>query len=113
MGAVCFLSLGILSKIIPNGEHSGFLVLVFPCLMGFGRAVYESTNKGVFADFYPGEKSAGAFANVMMFGTLSSSITFLLNAFKKADYGIYLLIFCSVCTYPGIAYATHSKKRED
>ena len=29
-------------------------------LMGIGRAVYESTNKAIFADFFPGEKSAGA-----------------------------------------------------
>lgn len=28
--------------------------------MGIGRAVYESTNKAIFADFFPGEKSAGA-----------------------------------------------------
>ena len=32
----------------------------FKVLMGIGRAVYESTNKAIFADFFPGEKSAGA-----------------------------------------------------
>lgn len=81
--------------------------------MGVGRAVYESTNKGVFADFYPGEKSAGAFANVMMFGTLSSSTVFLLNSAKQSNLVIYFLIIGSVCTYPGIAYASHLKRTED
>ena len=28
---------------------------VFYVFMGIGRAVYESTNKAIFADFFPGE----------------------------------------------------------
>ena len=33
---------------------------VFYLLMGIGRAVYESTNKAIFADFFPGEAPAVA-----------------------------------------------------
>lgn len=91
---------------------------VFYVLMGIGRAVYESTNKAIFADFFPGEAgqetsldvhvvwlglyaisklqcfqselprlsvqaSAGAFANVFVFGTAASTAAFTLGATSK------------------------------
>ena len=44
---------------------------------------YESTNKAIFADFFPGEQSAGAFANVFVFGTMASTVAFTLGASSK------------------------------
>merc|ERR1712194_298975 len=49
-------------------------------LQGCGRAVYESTNRGIFADFFPGEKANGAFANQMLQSTLSFTLCFFFSA---------------------------------
>ncbi|CAK0799561.1 unnamed protein product [Prorocentrum cordatum] len=86
MGAVCFALLGVLSKVgDPAKWHWG--VLVFYMCMGVGRAVYESTNKAIFADFFPSpEQGPGVFANVFVFGTGSSAAAFLLGALEKTKY---------------------------
>jgi len=46
------------------GGWKGWLVVLY-ILQGAGRAVYESTSKGIFADFFP-DASASAFANCML-----------------------------------------------
>lgn len=112
-GAICFLAIGALSKVFTDGSDMGFGVLIFPILMGFGRAVYESTNKGVFVDFFPGDKSPGAFANVMAFGTLSSSVVFVLNSTDASSVVIWLLMAFAVCTPPSIAAAMWLKSRSE
>jgi len=106
VGSISFFGIGLLSKILGNGEGMGWGVLIFPILMGIGRAVYESTNKGVFNDFYPApETRAGVFANVMVFGTLSSSIVFILDLADQFQVCIIFLIAFSVCTFPCIYFA--------
>merc|ERR1712070_718262 len=47
LGSLAFFGIAFLSKAIPDGSGMGLSVLIFPILMGLGRAVYESTNKGV------------------------------------------------------------------
>lgn len=114
VGSMSFFGIGLLSKILKSGEGMGWGVLIFPILMGIGRAVYESTNKGVFNDFYPAaETRAGVFANVMVFGTLSSSIVFILDLTDQFQLVIILLIAFSVCTFPCIYLAGQMKSRED
>lgn len=46
-------------------------------LAGSGRAVFEATNKAVFADFFPNDKP-GAFANLILLSGGSSSLGFFL-----------------------------------
>jgi hypothetical protein len=113
LGAVAFLAIGVLSKVLHDGAGMGWSVLIFPVLMGIGRAVYESTNKAVFLDFYPQpETHPGVFGNVMMFGTLSSTIVFILSSANVFTVVIYLLIAFAVCTYPGILLAAQIRAKQ-
>merc|ERR1711998_564005 len=95
-----------------DGSTMGTSVLLFPILMGVGRAVYESINKGIFLDFYPSpELHAGVFGNVMMFGTLSSSIVFLLDSWRQQDLVLYLLIGSAICTCPMLILAKQIQEK--
>lgn len=48
-----------------QASMSPFCIQVFYVLMGIGRAVYESTNKAIFADFFPGEVGSIIFLNLL------------------------------------------------
>lgn len=113
LGAAAFLMLAVLSKFVGNPATWGWGVLVFYLLMGIGRAVYESTNKAIFADFFPGEASAGAFANVFVFGTLASTIAFTLGATSKNLSELYLLMIFAILTVPGYITASFVKRCEE
>merc|ERR1712194_955577 len=53
IGAVCF-GLGPVSILVGGCcDTWGWGLIVLYMLQGSGRAVYESTNKGIFADFFP------------------------------------------------------------
>merc|ERR1740139_1610991 len=118
IGAASFFLIGLFSLVFPDAEALGFGAIVFPILMGLGRGVYESTNKGVFNDFYPGpETRAGVFANVMVFGTLSSAIVFALGFLNKsesvaANPVIYLLMIFSATTGPSLLLAWAISKKQ-
>jgi MFS family permease len=103
LGSAAFLCLGIFSKFVGNPLQWGAGSLFFYVFMGIGRAVYESTNKAVFADFFPGEKSPAAFANVFVFGTASSTVAFLLSAYggkSTTNVELYLLLGFAALTPP-------------
>lgn len=87
--------------------------MVFYAIMGIGRAVYESTNKAIFADFFPGEKSAGAFANVFVFGTGASTATYILGATGEDSAELYLLLAFAATTLPGFLVASALKSGEE
>mmetsp|Transcript_27400 Transcript_27400/g.63285 ORF Transcript_27400/g.63285 Transcript_27400/m.63285 type:complete len:442 (-) Transcript_27400:140-1465(-) len=105
LGAISFLCLGIGSKFVGTPAEWGWGVLLFPCFQGIGRAVYESTNKAIFADFFPGPKSPGAFANVFVFGTGASTVAFILGSTNATTYELYFLIAFAALTYPCYALA--------
>mmetsp|Transcript_17768 Transcript_17768/g.41373 ORF Transcript_17768/g.41373 Transcript_17768/m.41373 type:complete len:442 (+) Transcript_17768:75-1400(+) len=100
LGSLAFLSLGIGSKLVHHPDDWSWGVLIFPCFMGIGRAVYESTNKAIFADFFPGPKSPGAFANVFVFGTGASTTAFVLGSTSSGKYEFYLLVAFAALTFP-------------
>lgn len=112
LGAAAFLCLGIFSKFVGNPATWGYGATIFYAFMGIGRAVYESTNKAVIADFFPGEKSPGAFANAFVFGTSSSLAVFLLSTFHYPEPEVYLLILFAVLTLPGFLLAGFLTPRE-
>ena len=61
----------------------GMLVPLY-MLQGLGRGIFESTNKGVIADFFPGPKAAAGFANfVVLSGGASFLMFFSLNPVIK------------------------------
>ncbi|CAE8733026.1 unnamed protein product [Polarella glacialis] len=116
LGSVCFLLVGLLSLITaPAGRGPGgwgWGILAFYVLQGLGRGVYESTNKGIFGDFFPGPQGVGAFANVMVQGTLSSSIGFILVATKTEQAMIYLLLVSATMTFPCYLVARMIQQRK-
>lgn len=100
-GCVAFLCLAFLSKSAANYDEAtgkyvasswGNAVVLFYVFMGIGRAVYESTNKAIIADFFPGDKGPGAFANVFVFGTAASSIAFALGTNSASTDVFYWLV---------------------
>ncbi|CAE7213219.1 Unc93a [Symbiodinium pilosum] len=113
LGATSFLLLAVLSRFVGQPATWGWGVLVFYVLMGIGRAVYESTNKAIFADFFPGEASPGAFANVFVFGTGASTAAFILGATQQDGAEVYLLISFAVLTIPGYIAASLMNRKED
>jgi len=119
-GGIVFGLLAILSWIMRGDpENYGFTVVIFYLLMGTGRAVYESTNKAIFADFFPGDKAPGAFANIFVFGTLSSVVTYALGIAAASDpdgpeytvMGVGLLVF-AVITLPCYMVAAIMKRKQ-
>eukprot|EP00440_Ansanella_granifera_P052836 gb/GFBE01057288.1/.p1 GENE.gb/GFBE01057288.1/~~gb/GFBE01057288.1/.p1 ORF type:complete len:462 (+),score=97.70 gb/GFBE01057288.1/:1-1386(+) len=112
LGSISFILLGLLSRLVGDPAAWGWGVLIFYVLMGVGRAVYESTNKAIFADFFQGEKSAGAFANVFVFGTGASTLAFVLGATQQDLPELYLLITFAVLTLPGFLVASAMKRGE-
>ncbi|CAE7271012.1 Vwa8 [Symbiodinium sp. KB8] len=113
LGAVSFLLLGVLSRYLGHPATWGWGVLVFYVFMGIGRAVYESTNKAIFADFFPGEASPGAFANVFVFGTGASTAAFILGATQQDQAEDWLLILFAILTIPGYLVASLISRKED
>jgi len=110
-GSSCFLAVAGLSLVTwPNDEGPGgwgWGILVFYILQGLGRGVYESTNKTVFADMFPDDKTAGAFANCMMQSTTSSAIGFMLQGLGVFNEIVRILIVCSLITIPAYIFAEH------
>lgn len=53
-------------------------------LAGSGRAVFEGTNKAVFADFFPNDKEA-AFANVIIQSGGSAAIAFFVFPYMSKE----------------------------
>jgi len=131
-GSLCFLGIALLSLItapscdnVPpqfdanlqpvllNGPACwGWGLVVFYVLQGLGRGVYESTNKAIFADFFPGEKSVGGFANCILQNTGSSTIGFIMGTFHVGKWDIIPLIIGAVATVPMLALATQMKQNE-
>lgn len=61
------------------GAWRGWLAVLY-LLQGVGRAVYESTAKGLFADFFPNDSTA-AFANCMLQTSSAFAMCFFLSSF--------------------------------
>jgi len=105
LGALAFLCLGVFSKWIGTPSEWGWGALLFYVFMGIGRAVYESTNKAIIADFFPKEKSPGAFANVFVFTTAASTSAFILGALGTTTPELYLLLAFAGLTLPSFIIA--------
>lgn len=80
IGAACFGSIPLCLYLFRCCNGWGWSLLIFYLLQGTGRAVYESTNRAVFADFFPGAKSEGAFANCMLQSSLAFATCFFLSS---------------------------------
>merc|ERR1712070_808057 len=113
VGSLCFVAIAVLSFVsAPDGKGPGgwgWGITVFYLLQGMARGVYESTNKGVFADFYQGPKAPGAFANAMLQNTASSTVGFALGVAGWDKYEVYPLVIFAALTVPMLVAAGHPK----
>merc|ERR1719387_3335753 len=58
LGSLCFFATPAMVLVFSMKGWGHGLILPY-LLQGSGRAVYESTNRGVFADFFPDAKAEG------------------------------------------------------
>merc|ERR1712087_337070 len=116
-GSLCFLLIAVLSFITaPDGKGPGgwsWGILIFYVLQGLGRGVYESTNKGVFGDTFPGAQGMGAFANCMVQNTFSSTIGFLLNQQSLSKFTVWIMLSFSVFSVPGLLISQSIQRKEE
>lgn len=115
LGSLCFLGIALLSFVkAPEGKGPGswgWGIIVFYVLQGMGRGVYESTNKGVFGDFFPGALGVGAFANCMMQNTFSGTIGFIMGSMNVDSHEVWILLAGSILTVPCLQLALSMKTR--
>mmetsp|Transcript_47025 Transcript_47025/g.98134 ORF Transcript_47025/g.98134 Transcript_47025/m.98134 type:complete len:164 (+) Transcript_47025:1-492(+) len=76
-GAVCAFAIPALTWQGCTGW--GWFLISLYLLQGSFRAVYESTNRATFSDFFPGEKTEGAFANCMLQSSFGFATCFFLQ----------------------------------
>jgi len=79
IGAFAFFTISCLLMLCDNIRDWGQGIVLLYCLQGIGRAVYESTNRSLFADFFP-EQAEAAFSNCMLQSAASFAICFALQA---------------------------------
>ena len=86
----------------------GWLLLSLYFLQGSVRAVYESTNRATFSDFFPGQ-SEGAFANCMLQSSLGFATCFFLQNSLRSDQLSIIIIALAVSTCLGYGLASKLK----
>jgi len=79
LGAISLFCIPLLSFTLSCCNGWGWWLLSLYLLQGSGRAVYESTNRAIFSDFFPGEKTEGAFANCMLQSSAAFAACFFLQ----------------------------------
>mmetsp|Transcript_153 Transcript_153/g.335 ORF Transcript_153/g.335 Transcript_153/m.335 type:complete len:428 (+) Transcript_153:119-1402(+) len=97
-GAVCCF-LGIPFSILSLGccKSWGWWLTTLYLLQGGGRGVFESTNKGVFSDFFPEDPTA-AFANQQLQTTMAFALCFFLSERLKEEILAYIVLLTSLMT---------------
>lgn len=75
-GAVCFFGMSFCTTALNCCSGWGRWIMVLYVLQGMGRAVYESTNRAVFANFFPGEDTELAFANCCLQVNFSKALCY-------------------------------------
>jgi len=78
LGSVSFLLIPLSFFVLGCCSGWDWWLLVLYVFQGIGRAVYESTSKGIFADLFPGQP-VGAFSNAMLQTSLAFALCFLLS----------------------------------
>lgn len=105
-GAASFAGIPILVLSTGCCDGFGWSMVIFYVLQGSGRAVYESTNKAVFSDFFVGDDTDGAFANCAMQMSVASAALFFGSAWFHGSM-LSLWVLVSALLTP-VAYATAS-----
>lgn len=98
-------------------------IIVLYVMQGSGRAVYDSTNRAVFSDYFRGEDIESAFANSLFQTAASSAICFIVSSHVRlttynAGDGLQwvmliLAVISPVIYFAAFKYATISEAGED
>eukprot|EP00747_Dinoflagellata_sp_TGD_P166856 gnl/TRDRNA2_/TRDRNA2_190316_c0_seq1.p1 gnl/TRDRNA2_/TRDRNA2_190316_c0~~gnl/TRDRNA2_/TRDRNA2_190316_c0_seq1.p1 ORF type:complete len:458 (+),score=67.69 gnl/TRDRNA2_/TRDRNA2_190316_c0_seq1:100-1473(+) len=113
IGAISFFSIPAIVLTACQSENQckswHWYVVFFYALQGMGRSVYESTNRAVFADFYPGDQTESAFANSFVQMSVASAICFFMSADLRGNIIAWMVLVAAVLT-PG-AYVMAERMR--
>ncbi|CAE8616766.1 unnamed protein product [Polarella glacialis] len=98
LGAFCFFSIPCCILVLGCCSNWGWGLILLYLFQGTGRAVYESTNRATFSDFFTGEKTEGAFANCMMQSSFAFAFCFFLQAKLSGGTLSVIVLVLSVST---------------
>jgi len=98
VGAVSFGCIPTFFLALRCCEGFGWWLIIFYILQGSGRAVYESTNKAVFSDFFKGDKTEGAFANCALQMSVASALCFFLSARLSGQFLCCMVLAAAIVT---------------
>lgn len=98
IGACSFGGIPLLVLSLGCCKGWGWNMIIFYVLQGSGRAVYESTNKAVFSDYFPGDKSEGAFANCAMQSSVASAALFFASGRIDGQHLATMVMISAVIT---------------
>eukprot|EP00927_Polykrikos_kofoidii_P042666 TRINITY_DN36712_c0_g1_i1.p1 TRINITY_DN36712_c0_g1~~TRINITY_DN36712_c0_g1_i1.p1 ORF type:complete len:445 (+),score=45.00 TRINITY_DN36712_c0_g1_i1:157-1491(+) len=90
------------------GHH---LILIY-VLQGFGRAVFESTNKATYIDFFRGKDQIGAFANGFVQTSVSSATCYMLSNHPPGHSGAQIALIASLVTPAAFIAASYVGRRK-
>lgn len=97
-GATSFGLIGFLMLVTSCCKDWGWWIVMFYMLQGSGRAVYENTNKAVFADTFKGEDAEGGFANCVLQMSIASAVLFFLSTSVSGNALEWLVLVFAVVT---------------
>lgn len=78
LGAASLVCIPLCTQVLGCCNGWGWRMLVVFALQGSGRAAYESTNRALFSDYFPGPLAEGAFANQFAQASASAAVGFLM-----------------------------------
>jgi len=110
-GAICFLLIPCCILVLGCCSGWGWFLIVLYLLQGSGRAVYESTNRAIFSDFFTGPATEGAFANCMLQSSLSFALCFFLQTAISGHALAFIVLALAALTPFSYFLALREKKR--
>lgn len=114
VGAMCFICIPLWLIAFGCCTGWGFWMLSLYALQGLGRAVYESTNRAAFADFFEGELAQLAFANCALQSNLGFALSFFLQAsLSKTSLAAILTLLAALSPIGYITATLYSRGRGD
>jgi len=116
VGALSFLGIPFCFFALKCCSGWDWALVVLYILQGSGRAVYESTNKGIFSDLFA-DNAPGAFANQILQVTGSFAICFFLSSSLKGPTLAWIALVLAAITpfgyFGAVALRKQQARRQD
>jgi len=118
LGCLSFFTIGLVGYVVPKQtliDGKWAILIALYIVMGNGRAVFESTNRAVFADFFP-KTSAGAFALMAFQSGLAGTVGFVVftkyvNISPLNAARVLIVIGGTACVTVPLAFYLNSKEK--